>query len=154
MEPLQRIRAIGSAAAYASPVTWSLRLGSISGIAIRVHFTFALLVVAFASHLAESQGARGAAFGALLVVCLFACVVLHELGHGLVAQRFGVNVREIVLLPIGGVARLGSEPSKPLHELVIALAGPMVNVVIALIALIALRGGPLPSLDPARLPSE
>jgi Zn-dependent protease/CBS domain-containing protein len=129
--------------AYACAVSWSLRLGSVSGIAIRVHFTFALLLAAFASHLGERQGARGAAFGLVVVVCLFACVVLHELGHALVAQRFGVAVREIVLLPIGGVARLLSEPKRPLHELLIALAGPLVNVVLALAAFMALRGGPL-----------
>lgn len=110
---------------------WSLRLGSISGIEIRVHFTFALLVAAYAGQLAEQYGRRGALFGALLVLCLFACVVLHELGHSLLAQRFGVSVREIVLLPIGGVARLLSEPKKPLHELLIAAAGPAVNAVIA-----------------------
>jgi Zn-dependent protease len=112
-------------------VRWSLRLGSISGIEIRVHFTFALLVAAYAGQLAEQYGRRGALFGALLVLCLFACVVLHELGHSLLAQRFGVLVREIVLLPIGGVARLLSEPKKPLHELLIAAAGPAVNAVIA-----------------------
>jgi Zn-dependent protease len=127
-------------------VSWSLRLGSVSGIAIRVHFTFALLVAAFASHLGERAGARGAVFGVLLVCSLFACVVLHELGHALVAQRFGVAVREIVLLPIGGVARLMSEPKKPLHELCIALSGPLVNVVLALAAFAAL-GGRVPPLD-------
>jgi Zn-dependent protease len=128
-------------------VSWSLRLGSVSGIAIRVHFTFALLLAAFASHLAEKQGTRGALFGVMLVLCLFACVVLHELGHGLVAQRLGVTVREIVLLPIGGVARLQSEPKKPLHELLIALAGPFVNVVLALGAFLALQGSAIPPLE-------
>lgn len=128
-------------------MSWSLRLGSVSGIAIRVHFTFALLVAAFANELADKGGARGALFGALLVIGLFGCVVLHELGHALVAQRFGVGVREIVLLPIGGVARLLSEPKKPLHELLIALAGPGVNVVIAIGAYAGLQGGPIPHLD-------
>src|SRR5258708_16645337 len=123
--PSQRtLRALRAIGAYACSVRWSLRLGSISGIDIRVQFTFALLVAAFASQFAEKQGPRGALFGALVVICLFACVVLHELGHSLVAQRFGVVVREIVLLPIGGVARLLSQPKKPLHELLIAVAGP------------------------------
>lgn len=112
-----------------------------------MHFTFALLVLLFAAELAEPHGSRGALFGALLVVCIFACVVLHELGHGLVAQRFGVAVREIVLLPIGGVARLLSEPKKPLHELLIALAGPLVNVVIAVGLFFALRAGGIPPFD-------
>jgi Zn-dependent protease len=128
--------------AYACGVRWSLRLGSVSGIDIRVHFTFALLVVLSASQLGQLHGSRGALFGALFVICLFACVVLHELGHSLVAQRFGVGVREIVLLPIGGVARLLSEPKKPLHELLIALAGPFVNVLIALGLFAALRVSP------------
>ncbi len=121
---------------------WSLQLGSVSGIAIRVHFTFALLVALVASQLGALHGSRGAVFGALSVICLFACVVLHELGHSLVAQRFGVGVKEIVLLPIGGVARLLSEPRKPLHELLIAIAGPLVNVVIALVLLAVLQVSP------------
>jgi Zn-dependent protease len=132
---------------YAWRVRWSLRLGSVSGIDIRVHFTFALLVALSASQLAQLHGSRGAVFGALFVFGLFACVVLHELGHSLVAQRFGVGVREIVLLPIGGVARLLSEPKKPMHELLIAIAGPLVNVVIAGVLFAALQVTPLQLLD-------
>jgi Zn-dependent protease/CBS domain-containing protein len=135
-------------------VSWSLRLGSVRGIALRVHFTFALLVAAVASHLGEKLGARGAVFGSVLVLALFGCVVLHELGHSLVAQRFGVAVREIVLLPIGGVARLLSEPKKPLHELLIALAGPGVNVVIALLSFAALGFGPIPAFDMQALQAQ
>lgn len=112
------------------------------------------MVLLFAAELAEPHGSRGALFGALLVVCIFACVVLHELGHGLVAQRFGVAVREIVLLPIGGVARLLSEPKKPLHELLIALAGPLVNVVIAGGLFFALRSGGIPPFDLEALQRE
>lgn len=122
-----------------------------SGIDIRVHFTFALLVALSANQLGQLHGSRGAVFGALLVICLFSCVVLHELGHSLVAQRFGVGVREIVLLPIGGVARLLSEPRKPLHELLIALAGPGVNLVIAAALLLALQLSPPRSFDVSQL---
>lgn len=151
----RRGRALGAWAAYAWSVRWSLRLGSVSGIDIRVHFTFALMLVLFAAQLAEPHGPRGALFGVLLAVCLFGCVVLHELGHGLVAQRFGVAVREIVLLPIGGVARLLSEPKQPLHELLIAIAGPLVNVVLALGLFVALRSsGPLPVLDVAEMQTQ
>lgn len=140
--------------AYAWRVRWSLRLGRIFGIDIRVHFTFVLLVAAVASQLAAKQGSRGALFGALLVVGLFSCVVLHELGHSLVAQRLGVVVREIVLLPIGGIARLMSEPQKPLHELLIALAGPFVNVVIAVGLLLVLGPSALQPVDALELQSR
>lgn len=132
-------------------VRWSLRLGSVSGIDIRVHFTFALLVLLVANQFAQQHGSRGAVFGAISVICLFCCVVLHELGHSLVAQRFGVGVREIVLLPIGGVARLLSEPKKPLHELLIAIAGPFVNVVIAVVLFFSLQMSPVQLFDPVEL---
>lgn len=129
-------------------VRWSLRLGSVSGIDIRVHFTFALLVLLVANQFAQLHGSRGAVFGAISVICLFGCVVLHELGHSLVAQRFGVGVREIVLLPIGGVARLMSEPKKPLHELLIAIAGPAVNLLIAVVLFFALQLSPAQLVSP------
>ena len=75
-----------------------------------------------------------------LIICLFACVVLHELGHSFMAMRFGAHVRSVTLLPIGGVASMQSIPEKPYQELLVSLAGPSVNVVIALV-LMALRGG-------------
>ena len=74
---------------------------------------FLLIVMWGAIEFGKRVGPRGALFGALMVCSLFTCVVLHELGHSLVAQRFGVRVREILLLPIGGVARLLREPQKP-----------------------------------------
>jgi Zn-dependent protease/CBS domain-containing protein len=109
----------------------SWRIATVSGIAIRVHATFALIVIIGAVQWGAGHGPVGALFGALMICCLFACVALHELGHSLVAQRLGVSVREILLLPIGGVARLGREPKTALHELLIAVAGPLVNVLIA-----------------------
>jgi len=115
------------------------RIASVRGIAIRVHATFLLVVGLGAFQWGVPHGARGAVFGAFLMCCLFACVALHELGHSLVAQRFGVSVRDILLLPIGGIARLSREPRTALHELLIAIAGPLVNVVIAAaLALVAL----------------
>lgn len=108
----------------------AFRLLRVAGIDIKVHVTFFLILVLGAFQWAE-HGPSGAAFGVLLMLALFACVVLHELGHSLVAQRLGVEVREIVLLPIGGVAMLSRMPRRPLHELLIAVAGPLVNVVIA-----------------------
>ncbi|MBI3200499.1 MAG: site-2 protease family protein [Myxococcales bacterium] len=114
----------------------SWRIATVSGIAIRVHVTFLFVVALGAVEWGLSHGTRGALFGALLVCLLFACVALHELGHSLVAQRLGVSVREILLLPIGGVARLGREPKTALHELLIAVAGPLVNVVLAVLLLL------------------
>ncbi|MCC6215083.1 MAG: site-2 protease family protein [Polyangiaceae bacterium] len=111
-------------------MTWSLRVARVRGIDIRVHATF-LLVVTYFVIAGYRHGPIGAAFGGALVVLIFASVTLHELGHSLVAQALGVPVREIVLLPIGGVARLGREPRTPLHELLIAVAGPAVNVLLA-----------------------
>jgi Zn-dependent protease len=121
---------------------WSIRLGTISGIRIEVHVTFLLMLagVAFftasgprdAAHAAaQAAGYRDPFHTVLHLVLLFACVVLHELGHALTAQRFGIRTREIVLLPIGGVARLERMPEKPSQELAVAIAGPAVNVVLA-----------------------
>ena len=109
----------------------SFRVASIAGIDIDVHITFGLIVVFGAVQWGIPYGPRGALFGALLMVVLFACVVLHELGHSLVARSFGIPVRSITLLPIGGVSQMEKNPEKPAHELLIAAAGPLVNVAIA-----------------------
>jgi Zn-dependent protease len=115
---------------------WSLRLARVSGIDIRVHATFAFVLLFGALQYGERYGAHGAGFGVLFMCCLFACVALHELGHSLVAQRLGIHVKEIVLLPIGGIARLSGDPKKPLHELLIAVAGPLVNVGLAMLGIV------------------
>ncbi len=85
-------------------MSWSLRIARVSGIDIKVHLTFVFIFLMGALQRGRPHGAAGAVFGAGLMVALFACVTLHELGHSLVAQRFGVPVREIVLLPLGGGA--------------------------------------------------
>jgi Zn-dependent protease/CBS domain-containing protein len=116
---------------------WSLRIATVSGIPIRLHFTFLLILIWFAI-----WGLRMGSAGIVIsVVGLFLCVALHELGHSLVAQRFGYKVRDITLYPIGGVASIEGTP-RPRHELFIALAGPAVNIVIAavLYGILALMG--------------
>jgi Zn-dependent protease/CBS domain-containing protein len=119
---------------------WSWRLGSLFGIDLYLHVTFLLLLIWIAvSHLARGQGLGVAATGLALVVTVFAIVVLHELGHALMARRFGIGTRDITLLPIGGVSRLERMPEKPSQELLVAIAGPAVNIVLALLLLGALE---------------
>jgi Zn-dependent protease len=111
---------------------WSIKLGQIFGINIKVHLTFLLILIWGAF---SYGGNAGPLYGLLVTLALFTLVLLHELGHSLAAIGYGIPVEDITLLPIGGVARLARMPEKPLHELVVALAGPLVNVVLALILL-------------------
>ncbi|HKU39984.1 MAG TPA: site-2 protease family protein [Polyangiales bacterium] len=99
----------------------SYRIGRIAGIDIKLHWTFPLIFVFAAIRWGPPHGMEGVLFGALLTVLLFACVVLHELGHSLAARAVGVPVQDITLLPIGGVAQLNGRAERPLHELGIAL---------------------------------
>lgn len=104
------------------------KLGTLAGIGVYVHWTFWLLPL----FILLSSGGMQAGFATLgLVFGIFGCVVLHELGHAMAARYFGIGTRDISLYPIGGVARLNSIPRKPSQELVIAVAGPLVNVAIA-----------------------
>jgi len=106
----------------------SLKIGKVFGIDIKVHFTFLLILIFGALNYG---GTAGPLYGVLVILALFAVVVLHELGHSLAAMWYGIPVKDITLLPIGGVARLERMPEKPIQELVVALAGPAVNVVLA-----------------------
>ena len=112
-----------------------LKLGTFFGIGLYVHWTFALLLayVAF-----MSGGLLATAVSLAFVTGLFVCVTLHEYGHALTARRFGIPTVDITLLPIGGVARLQRMPRIPWQELVVAVAGPAVNVVIAAILFLGL----------------
>ncbi len=113
---------------------WSWSLGRVFGIDVRIHASFLLLVPYIAWRSVRSGvGMAGFVGSSLLVALLFVIVVLHELGHALAARRFGVGTRDIVLLPIGGVARLERMPERPSEELMVALAGPAVNFVLALV---------------------
>lgn len=109
-------------------------LGSTNGIPIRVHPTFALVLlwVVYEWGIRARGGVSGAIFGLVIVLVVFFCVLLHELAHAFAALRYGVHVEDITLLPIGGVARFEYTPLSPRAETVIALAGPATNVVIAL----------------------
>ena len=138
-------------------MNWSFQIANIAGIPIRVHLTFFLILLLGAYQWFGLTGTlSGAIFGAALMALLFVCVTLHELGHSVVAKVFGIPVREIVLLPLGGLALMSKNPDKPLHELFIALAGPLVNVVIAgiLIVPLGLSLGPMLLTGHGLLPEE
>ncbi len=111
---------------------WSYRLARIAGIDTRVHLSFALLLawVAWEAY-GASGSALGAALGVAFVLLMFGAVLLHELGHALTARRYGIPTRAITLYPIGGVAELMGEARTPRQELLIAVAGPAVNLVLA-----------------------
>ena len=118
---------------------WAFRIGRLAGIDVYVHATLLALLVWLG--VSQARGARGAADGAAavgLMVVVFGVIVLHELGHALAARRYGIGTTDITLYPIGGVGTLERLPERPAQELVVALAGPAVNVALALVALVLL----------------
>src|SRR6202521_5280610 len=115
---------------------WSITAGSVAGTAVRIHVTFLLLLV-WIFGVNYFSGGLPAAWGALaFVVLLFLCVLLHEFGHIFMARAFGVSTPDVILLPIGGVSRLERIPEKPSEEFLVAIAGPAVNVVIAVLLIL------------------
>ncbi|MCB1369923.1 MAG: site-2 protease family protein [Rhodobacteraceae bacterium] len=131
---------------------WSARLGRFAGIDVYVHVTFLLLLAWFAIVSWNETGTlAGVLSGLALILLLFFCVVLHEYGHALTARRFGIGTRSITILPIGGLALLDSMPKDPRQEILVALAGPAVNLVIAAVLWLGLaaagRGGALTGAD-------
>lgn len=118
---------------------WSLTLGTIAGTAVRIHITFLLFLVFIGVSQFRSSGGAAAIDTVLYVILIFACVTAHEFGHVLMADRFGVKTTDVTLFPIGGVASMDQIPEKPSQELLIALAGPAVNIAIAMVILIATR---------------
>jgi Zn-dependent protease len=117
---------------------WSINLFRVFGIRLAVHFTF-LLLVGYAAWAGWTENPAapwaGLALDLVLIVLLFTCIVLHELGHSLTARRYGIGVSRILLLPIGGMAEFDSIPRQPRREFLISLAGPAVNFFIVLMLL-------------------
>ena len=137
----------------------SLKIARIWGIDIQVHWSFVLILFygAFLFSRNASNVLAGAIYGVIVILLLFLCVVLHEFGHAITAKYFGINVPHITLLPIGGVAQLERMPRKPMHEFLIAIAGPAVNFVLAalllpvalLVVSMSMRAGTIWTMIPA-----
>ena len=129
-------------------MSWSWKICRIAGIPIYVHWTFLILIAwLVSSHWAAGHDLATTAEGVGFVLSIFGCVVLHELGHALAARRYGIPTADITLLPIGGVARLQRIPEHPAQELIVAIAGPLVNVAIVAALWIAGVRPPMGSND-------
>ena len=114
-------------------MNWSLKLFKVKGIDIKVHLTFVLILIwaAYRWSVNTGEGLQGAAFGIVATLLLFLTVTLHELGHSFQALKYGVKVRDITLMPMGGLAQMDEIPEDPNKEFRIAIAGPLVNFGIA-----------------------
>ena len=111
---------------------WSIPIGQFRGIKVYIHWTFMLLLVWIAmSSYRSSHNTNQLLLSVGYILTLFACVVLHEFGHALTARRFGIKTKDITLFPMGGMARMEKMPESPKEEFLVAIAGPLVNVVIA-----------------------
>lgn len=133
---------------------WSISFGKIAGIRVLMHWTF-LLLLAWIIITEVNKGSNTATVLLTVgyVLSIFFCVILHEFGHALTARRYGIETRKVTLLPIGGVASLERMPEKPKQELVVAIAGPAVNVIIAVLLLLIGSFGINDLFDPERIES-
>src|SRR5689334_12554104 len=120
------------------PMGWSIKLFDVGPTAVRIHMTFFLLLAWIGAVNWARGGAAAAVDGIIFIVLLFASVVLHEFGHVLAARRYNIKTPEITLLPIGGVASLERMPEKPGQEIVVALAGPLVTLLIVVVLIVVL----------------
>jgi Zn-dependent protease/predicted transcriptional regulator len=121
---------------WMGPSAWSFRLTRLAGIDVKLHVSFALVFALGAYQWGINHGLRGALFGVLLMGLLFVCVTLHELAHSMVARSFQLPADEIVLYPFGGAAQIDGDTPKPMQELLVAIAGPAINVMIAAVLLV------------------
>lgn len=120
----------------------SLSVGTYFGIPVKIHWTFGYIIfyIIYTGY-TDQLGVVGAVWFGVFILSLFLCVILHEYGHALAARRYGVKTMDIILTPLGGIARLMKMPDKPVQELVVALAGPAVNVVIAVVIYVVMYFG-------------
>jgi len=112
---------------------WSFQIGKLFGIPIRMHLTFLLLLFFVGISGSKYGGPTGTLFGIISILLIFLCVVLHEIGHSLVARHYGIVVRDIILLPIGGVSEMEEIPQDPKQEINISVVGPLVSFSLAVI---------------------
>lgn len=116
--------------------------GTYFGIPVKIHWTFGYIIFYIIySGYQDNLGLQGMLWFGLFILSLFLCVILHEYGHALTARRYGVHTADIILTPLGGIARLTKMPDKPVQELIVALAGPLVNVIIAGLLFVGLYFG-------------
>jgi len=120
---------------------WSFQIARIADTSVQIHVTFFLLLAWVGGSYYLQGGMEAAITGTVFILLVFACVLLHEFGHALAARRYGIPTPTITLLPIGGVAQLQRMPEEPGEEMVVAAAGPLVNVVIAGALYLAVGGG-------------